>query len=151
MNLRLDSASSNFASTGLRSRAYVNILGGQLCCQVSYPECSWHLTVYLTRRWNVSLLTFKQGDCVVIENVLTNNIIDAVIIYTAKIEANLSERRQIAWWVGSACATITWMLDAASIILFFRAQQRCLSCSLYCTCVWVVDGQGDTFRFYNRN
>jgi hypothetical protein len=36
----------------------------------------------------VSLETFTQGDCVVIEPVLTKDIIDAVIRYTVKIEAN---------------------------------------------------------------
>jgi len=44
----------------------------------------------------VCVLAFKQGDCVVIENILMKDVIDAVIIYTVKIEANLSERRQIA-------------------------------------------------------
>jgi hypothetical protein len=38
---------------------------------------------------------------------MTKDIVDAVIKYTAKIEANLIGRRQIAWWVSSARATIS--------------------------------------------
>ena len=64
-------------------------------------------------------MAFEEGDCVIIGNVLTKDVVDTVVRYTVKADANSSERKQIACWVSSAYATTSQMLAAVSRIFSY--------------------------------